>query len=143
MIAIIVSVLTFLPLLVVAFAHLLWALGTAWPLQSEELLAQTVVGSPKITRMPNRFLTLLVAIGLFVVALSAMALADPGGGVTRTVIGAIFAVIFLARGVLGYTSWWRARHPAEPFATLDRRNYSPLCFWIGAGFLILVLMRLL
>ena len=48
MISIIVSVLTFLPLLVVAFAHLLWALGTAWPLQSEALLAQTVVGSPGI-----------------------------------------------------------------------------------------------
>ncbi len=138
-----ISILTFVPLLVVAFAHLLWALGTAWPLQSEELLAQTVVGSPEITRMPNRFLTLLVAIALFVVALSAMALADPGGGLPRTVIGAIFALIFLGRGVLGYTAWWRARHPTEPFATLDRRNYSPLCLWIGAGFLILVLMRFL
>ena len=138
-----ISILTFVPLLVVAFAHLLWALGTAWPLQSEELLAQTVVGSPGVKRMPNRFLTLLVAIGLFIVALSAMALADPGGGVPRTVIGAIFALIFVGRGVLGYTSWWRARHPTEPFATLDRRNYSPLCLWIGAGFLILVLMRLL
>jgi hypothetical protein len=138
-----VSILTFVPLLVVAFAHLLWALGTAWPLQSEELLAQTVVGSPDITRMPNRFVTLLVALGLFVVALSAMALADPGGGTPRTVIGAIFAIIFLGRGILGYTSWWRARHPTEPFATLDRRNYSPLCLWIGTGFLILVLMRLL
>ena len=138
-----ISVLTFIPLLVVAFAHLLWALGTAWPLQSEALLAQTVVGSPGITRMPNRFLTLLIALGLFVVALSAMALADPGGGVARTTIGAIFVIIFLGRGVVGYTSWWRARHPTEPFATLDRRNYSPLCLWIGAGFLILVVMRLL
>ena len=44
-----ISILTFVPLLVVAFAHLLWGLGTAWPLQSEELLAQTVVGSPDMS----------------------------------------------------------------------------------------------
>ena len=72
-----------------------------------------------------------------------MALGDPGGGVQRTVVGGVFALAFLGRGILGYTPWWRARHPVEPFATLDRRNYSPLCLWVGAGFLILVLMRLL
>lgn len=138
-----VSLLTVFPLLVIAFAHLLWSLGTAWPLSSEQLLAQTVVGSPGVTRMPNRFLTFLVAVALFVVSLSAMALADPEGGAARTAIGAVFAAVFLGRGIAGYTSWWRARHPTEPFATLDKRNYSPLCLWIGAGFLILVLMRLL
>jgi uncharacterized protein DUF3995 len=139
-----VSVLTFLPVLVVAFAHLLWALGTSWPLSSEQLLAQTVVGARGITRMPNRLVTLVVAILLFAVALSAMALADPqSGGTTRTLVGAVFALVFLGRGVLGYTAWWRERFPTEPFATLDRKNYSPLCLWIGAGFLILVLMRLL
>jgi hypothetical protein len=139
-----VSVLTFLPVLIVAFAHLLWALGTSWPLSNEQLLAQTVVGTPGVTHMPHRLLTLVIALLLFAVALSAMALADPqSGGPTRTAVGAVFAAVFLGRGVLGYTPWWRARFPTEPFATLDRKNYSPLCLWIGAGFLILVLMRLL
>ena len=53
------------------------------------------------------------------------------------------AAVFIGRGILGYTAGWRARFPTEPFATLDRKNYSPLCLWIGAGFLILVLMRLI
>ena len=55
----------------------------------------------------------------------------------------LLALVFLARGVLGYTAGWRARFPTEPFATLDRKNYSPLCLVLGAGFLILVVMRLL
>ena len=35
----VIAMLTFLPLLVVALAHLFWALGTTWPINSEALLA--------------------------------------------------------------------------------------------------------
>ena len=144
MISTIVSVLTFLPLMVVALAHFFWALGTTWPIRSEQLLAQTVVGRAGITRMPNKFITLLVSIALFLMAIVAMGLADhDDGGLFRTALGAGLAMAFIARGVLGYTAGWRANFPVEPFASLDRKNYSPLCLWIGAGFLILVLMRLL
>ena len=144
MTATIISVLTFLPLMLVALAHLFWALGTSWPLRSEELLAQTVVGRAGITQMPSRWLTLLVALFLFAAAVIAMGLADhDDGGIIRTILGAILAIVFIARGVIGYTAGWRARFPVEPFATLDRRNYSPLCLWIGAGFLILVVLRLI
>jgi len=55
----------------------------------------------------------------------------------------VLAAIFLARGAVGYTSGWRAQFSEEPFATLDRRNYSPLSLFIGAGFLLLVAMRLI
>jgi hypothetical protein len=140
----IIALLVFLPLLTVSFAHLLWALGTSWPIQSQELLARTVIGTPGVIRMPNRLLTLLVSVLLFAAAIIAFGLADKtDGGTIRTVLGVLLAAIFLARGVAGYTPQWRARFPVEPFATLDRKNYSPLCLWIGAGFLILVLMRLL
>ena len=140
----IIAILVFLPLLTVGLAHLFWALGTTWPIRDEALLAQTVVGRPGITRMPNRLITAFVALLLFASSAIAIGLADPAeGGVSRTVLGTLLAVIFLGRGVLGYTPGWRARHPSEPFATLDRKNYSPLCLWIGAGFLILVVMRLI
>jgi uncharacterized protein DUF3995 len=136
--------LTFLPLLVVAVATLLWALGATWPIRSRELLAQTVIGTPGVTRMPNRLLLLGIAILAIVVGIVALSLADQkSGGPTLTAIGALCAVAFLARGVLGYTVGWRARFPTEPFATLDRRNYSPLALWVGIGFALLVLMRLL
>lgn len=142
--AILVAFAVFLPLLTVSFAHLLWGLGTSWPIQSEQLLAQTVIGRPGTARMPNKLATLLLAVLLFAAGIVAMGLADKtDGGPARTIIGALLAALFLARGIAGYTPGWRARHPVEPFASLDRRNYSPLCLWIGAGFLILVLMRLI
>lgn len=139
-----VSVLTFMPLLIVAFAHLLWALGTNWPFGSEPVLANAVIGTPGRTRMPNRWLVFLTAVLLLVAAIAAMALADPtSGGMVRNAVGVLFALGFVARGVIAYTPAWRARHSVEPFATLDRKNYAPLCLWVGAGFLILVLLRLL
>jgi len=139
-----VASLTFLPLFTVAFAHYLWAFGNTWPIRNEALLAQTVVGRPGITKMPNRFVTFGVATALIVFGIVALSLADPvAGGVGLTVLGILLALVFIARGVLGYTPGWRAQFPTEPFASLDRKNYSPLCFWIGAGFLILVLMRVL
>ena len=94
--------------------------------------------------MPNRFITLIVALLVLAAGIIALSLADhTSGGWPLTGLGIILAAIFIGRGILGYTLGWRARFPTEPFATLDRKNYSPLCFWIGAGFLILVLMRLL
>ena len=139
----IIAILVFLPLLTVGLAHLFWALGTTWPISTEALLAQTVVGRPGITRMPNRLVTALIAILLFAASVIAIGLADSTeGGLTRTVLGILLALMFLGRGIIGYTPGWRARYPTEPFATLDRKNYSPLCLWIGAGFLILVIMRL-
>jgi hypothetical protein len=138
-----VGSLTFVPLLMVAFAHILWAFGNTWPIRNETLLAQTVIGTPGITRMPNRLLTFGVAAAILIAGLVALALADhTSGGPALTALGVLLALIFFARGTLGYTPAWRARFPTEPFATLDRKNYSPLCFWIGTGFLILVVMRL-
>ena len=140
----VVGSLTFVPLLMVAFAHFLWSLGRTWPIRNEVLLAQSVVGTPGITQMPSRWLTLLVSIMLLAAGIVALALADhTSGGAWLTALGIGLAALFIGRGVLGYTPAWRERFPTEPFATLDRKNYSPLCFWIGAGFLILVLMRLM
>lgn len=140
----VVGSLTFVPLLMVAYAHLLWSIGRTWPIRNETLLAQTVVGTPGITHMPNRLVTFVVSMLILAAGIAALALADhTSGGWWLTLLGALLAAVFVGRGVLGYTPGWRARFPTEPFATLDRKNYSPLCFWIGAGFLILVVMRLL
>lgn len=140
----VVGSLTFVPLLMVAFAHFLWSIGRTWPIRNETLLAQTVIGTPGVTRMPNKLLTFAMSVLLLAAGIVALSLADhSSGGWWLTLLGVLLAIVFIGRGVLGYTASWRARFPTEPFATLDRRNYSPLCFWIGAGFLILVVMRLI
>ena len=140
----VVGSLTFVPLLMVAVAHLIWALGGSWPIRNEALLAQTVVGLPGITKMPPKLASFAVFLFVLAAGVVALALADhTSGSWWLTALGVVLAVVFIGRGVLGYTAGWRARFPTEPFATLDRKNYSPLCLWIGAGFLILVIMRLI
>jgi predicted lysophospholipase L1 biosynthesis ABC-type transport system permease subunit len=139
-----VGSLTFVPLLMVSVAHFFWSLGVTWPIKTEQLLAQTVVGRPGIKRMPRRISSFIVSVLVLAIGVVALALADhDSGGIWLTLLGAAFAAIFIARGVLTYLPIWREQFPTEPFATLDRKNYGPLCFWIGAGFAILVLMRLI
>jgi hypothetical protein len=138
-----IAAIVFIPLLAVAIAHFLWFLGRSWPIKDQELLARTVIGRTGVTRVP-RLPSLVVTIAALAAGIIALALADhSGGGLPLTLLGALLAAIFLARGLIGYTAGWRARFPVEPFATLDRRNYSPLCLLLGGGFLILVLLRLI
>ena len=86
---------------------------------------------------------LVTAVVVFAAGIFALSLADhDAGDWWLTLIGVALAAVFLGRGALGYTAGWHASHPVEPFVTNDRRVYSPLCLIVGAGFVILVIMRL-
>jgi hypothetical protein len=129
-------------LIAIALAHLLWSFGIMWPIRDRKLLAQTVVGTPGIERMP-----FYVSFGVFaltaIACVIAFAVADPAsGGPALTGLAFIAGLVFLARGAVGYTTWWAGRRPTEPFRALDRKTYSPLCLILGAGFLVLVAIRL-
>lgn len=137
-----VAALIFVVLLAVAIANLMWAIGSPWPIRDKVLLARTVIGRPGVTHVP-RLGALLACIAAIVAGVAALALADPvGGGLSLTLFGVLLAALFLGRGAIGYTAGWRNRFSEEPFATLDRKNYSPLCLALGVGFLLLVIMRL-
>jgi hypothetical protein len=137
------SALVFIALLAVSIAHFTWAFGGAWPIRDKAMLARTVIGRPGVTHVP-RLASLVVAIIVLAAGIVALALADKtGGGPWLTALGAAIGLVFLARGVAGYTQRWRAAFPEEPFATLDRRNYSPLCLFVALGFFILVVLRLI
>lgn len=138
-----VASLIFVALLAVAIAHFIWSIGGTWPIRNEALLAKTVVGLPGITKMPPKIASFAVAAAVLAAGVIALSLADDtAGGGWLTAIGILLGLLFLGRGAVGYSAGWRARFPEEPFATLDRKNYSPLCLAIGAGFLILVVTRL-
>ena len=51
----------------------------------------------------------------------------------------LIALVFLGRGIAGFTPWWRRLAPEQPFARLDVRYYSPLCLLIGLGFAVLAI----
>lgn len=143
MITAIVS-LMFLALLAVSLAHLAWSFGLTWPLRNEKLLAQTVIGTAGIERMPPRLTTFSVTVLLVVAMVVGVALGDhDSGGIWLTLAGLTFAFAFLGRGIVGYTAWWAALTPEPNFRFNDRRVYSPLCLLLGAGFAALAIMRLL
>lgn len=138
-----IASLVFIPLLAVALVHIIWAFGSKWPAGEEQALARTVVGAPNIQRMPPRPLTFLVAVAVFIMGVWALAMSDPLPNTPLTAGGALFTLIFLARGVATYTPQWRALTPEEPFASFDKKVYGPLCIWIGLGFAFLTIWRLL
>lgn len=133
----------FIALFAVSMAHLLWAFGRTWPIRNEKLLAQTVVGFKDIQHMPPKLASLAVAIATFTAGIFALALADhDSGGQWLSLVGCGLALVFLARGIIGYTPWWAAQTPEPNFRLNDRRVYSPLCLFLGLGFLALVYFRL-
>jgi hypothetical protein len=139
-----IAAFMFIILLAVATAHFLWSIGRTWPIRSEKLLAQTVVGFEGIERMPPRLASFAVSVATLAAGIIALALADPdSGGLALTLIGLPLAAVFLARGIIGYTSWWAAKTPEPNFRLNDTRVYSPLCLFLGLGFVALVVLRLL
>jgi len=86
--------------------------------------------------MPNVWACSFVTIALMFGAVIVLKL----GGVLRWVslpiwvfqiLGAGFALVLLARGVIGFTPFWAGITPEEPFKTLNRLYYSPLCLGLG------------
>ena len=121
-------------LAVIAVIHALWGFGIWVPISDEARLVRAVVGARDTTRMPGPIPCGLVAAGLIVI------------------IGAIFApdtfirgfilwsagIVLMLRGVLTWVPVWRVMTPVEPFATLDRWVYSPLCLALGIGIICVV-----
>ena len=139
-----IAAFMFIALLAVSTAHLLWSIGRTWPIHSEKLLAQTVVGFKDIERMPPRLASFAVAVATLAAGIIALALADhDSGGLPLSLLGLPLAAVFLARGIIGYTAWWAAKTPEPNFRLNDRRVYSPLCLLLGLGFVALVILRLI
>lgn len=131
----------FIALFAISIAHILWGFGRTWPIRNEKLLAQTVVGTPGVERVPR---LPSLAVGIFAIAagIFTLALADhDSGGALMDIAGIGLALLFLARGIAGYTAWWAGQTPEPSFRFNDRRVYSPLCLFLGVGYLVLVLLR--
>ncbi len=138
-----ISILVFVILLATASIHVLWGFGGTWPLRTKQELINAVVGAKGMTRMPGKFLTLLVAVGIAAAGVFALW----GGGVVdlplpswmRIASLAVLAAIFLLRGVASYLPFGPIGDTVEPFRTLNMRYYGPLILAIGVGYLSLLL----
>lgn len=140
------SALLALVLLAVAAIHAYWGFGGVWPGRDAADCARRVVGARGIRQMPGPAPSFAVAVGLLVVMLVALSLGGwiglplPSGLISLVAVPP--ALVFLGRGIAGFTPAWRRLTPEQPFATLDVRYYSPLCVAIGAGIAILAVQGL-
>ena len=134
----IIAVLTTCILSLLGGIHFLWGLGVWFPIRDEAQLTRTVVGAPGVYRMPGPIPCFLVTVGL---GLMALTLWLPPSWLVKLVMW-LGAIAFLARGALTYTKFWRRVATEEPFATLDKRYYGPLCLFLGAAVIFVCLKGL-
>lgn len=133
-----------LVLVAAGLLYLLWAAGVTFPFASEQALARSLIGRRGITRVPSRAAFVYLAVLLIAAALAAFLLGDYSDAVPQSKpflapVGLLLALVFLGRGVAGVLPAFERAAPEQPYLSLNRRIYSPLCFAAGLGFLFLTL----
>lgn len=126
-----IASLVFIPLLAIAMVHMLWAFGATWPAKDRQMLAATIAGKEPLQ---SRWWSFVVGLFVFAGGIWALALSDPSINPVLRIGGAVWSVIFLVRGAVGFWPEWQQQHAAEPFATTNRKLYSPLCIAVALGF---------
>jgi len=137
-----ISVVLSVCLIAISALHALWALGSPWPMKSDQELVKAVVGDEKIIEMPAKWQSALVAILLLAGAIwphvMEQTLVIPFLPPMLIALGGwTLTAVFIGRGLVGLTPWFRRLLPEEPFRSYNRTYYSPLCIVIGLGFLLL------
>ncbi len=121
----------------IAVIHGLWGLGSTWPEANAEALARSVVGDGR-RHMPAPWQCFAVAGLLALIALWPFVML--GRDEEPWVLAVTFAIagVFVVRGMAGYSPRWRSHFRDEPFATRDKRYYSPYCLLMGVSYLALL-----
>jgi hypothetical protein len=132
----------------IAALHVYWGVGGLWPGQSEAELVDMVIGAPAGTPIPPLWACAVVAACLCVPALAAIAVSFPDRLTIQRPLRWIApaalwfsAFVFLARGLSTYLSPLLEGARGTAFFALDRTIYAPLCLALGAGLVLVWLMR--
>jgi len=140
------AILVFLTLAAIAALHAAWGFGMRWPAEDERDLVALVVGATGRTRMPASAECLAAAVAIFIPGLVALAaaglIAVPASPGLLAAVAALIAAVFAARGLAAYLPAWRRRFAQEPFATLDRSWFGPLCLLLALAFAFLAAGRI-
>ena len=134
-----VAALLFVILGAVALLHAYWACGGRWPGQDARSLANIVIGTDTLpgARACTIVAALIALTALWPLIIVRLVVPFWPIGVSW-LIGGLLALVFIGRGLAGFTPAWRRAHSRAPFASLDRRFYSPLCLAIGICYLLLL-----
>jgi hypothetical protein len=126
------GVVTAMALVAIAGLHVAWGLGSSYPFQDRDDLADSVVGTDQV---PSPMACMAVA-ALLVLAATLVAGLLPLPKRVRTIALRVVTAVLTTRGVagvLGRTSTLAPGSDSPTFVRLDKRLYSPLCLWLAAG----------
>lgn len=131
-------------LVLAGILHLLWALRVYFPFPNEQAAARAVVGLRGVTRMPSPGASTFVGLLLVAAAVAAVCMGTfsdqvPASKYILAPVGLFLSAVFLTRGIAGVLPAFERAAPEQPFLTLNRRLYSPLCAAVGLAFLFLVI----
>jgi hypothetical protein len=128
--------------MILAILHVAWGFGSTWPDADSQSLARRAAGFKGISQMPRPAACFFMAAVLAFAALIALTAVGvlPTSYPHWLILTALSAIaaVFTLRGLIAYTSQWRELTPEEPFASLDRRIYGPLCLIIGGALTLIV-----
>ena len=121
-------------LAVIALFHALWGLGFSVPAADRVALAHMVIGQAAV---PSAAACFVVALGVSGIALAATLAGGLIAGPASLVLAAraicwLAVAVFAARAVGGYLPQFEQVFSLEPFYTLNRLVYSPLCGVLAA-----------
>lgn len=129
-------------LTVISALHVFWAAGGSWPGHDRKSLALTVIGANGIEKMPPAWVTELVACCIMIAGICPLfwvgVFQFPLSDTLLWLAMVVLVLVFVGRGISGYLSFFRNSNSEQPFADLDQKYYSPLCLFIGLGFIILL-----
>lgn len=120
-----------------AAVHAAWALGSSWPAEDQEQLADVVVGQqPFPGPTPSWIVAGLLGTAAAITAVRSGLVRAPGGPETLVIRAgsSVVASTLLARGAAGLVvSGLDLRATTPAFRRWNLRLYSPLCLGLGAA----------
>ncbi len=126
-------------LLLIAVLHVYWAFGGLWPAKTRVELADTVIGHQEV---PGFLPTIAVAMLMFGLAGFGPLLIWGGSEILASAavkwLTWAISVVFFLRAAATYVLRWFTE-ASEPFRSLDKWIYAPLCIVLGAGFAYLAM----
>lgn len=127
----------------IAVVHASWGFGSSFPATDRDALALLAIGQRQVPP-PIACFAVAAATGAMALlpALALGWLRVPAPVVRLAELGCWgAAAVFGVRGVLGYLPAFERIFPLEPFHTLNRVAYSPLCLLLAALFVVVARAR--
>ncbi len=135
------AVFVFFILFVISLIHIYWSFGGLWPARDGLSLSRMVIGVERATP-PHGFVTLVVAGIIFFAGYLPMAWVEvfplPVSQTVLYIMMVLNGLVFLLRGLVTYTPLMKKYSIVEPFTSLNKKYYSPLCLFVGVSVFIIL-----